>query len=260
MNTPYDELAAALLSPDSSAPAGLLRTWNGSSPTPRLAVYRNNVWSSLVRALGESFPVARALVGEAFFAALAREFVAACPPTSAVLSQYGGELGSFIATFPPAAELPYLAGVARLEWARIQAFHAADAPALGMPMLASHLAKPEALAQALLGLHPSVGVVVSDHPVVSIWAAHQGQLDLADVALNHGECALVFRLDDEPVVHRVSRAMARFVGAIVKGQALGAAVATGATQATMDDTAFDLTLALSMLLQNGLICSWNAVD
>jgi hypothetical protein len=256
MNTPYDEFAAALRSPTAQVPAGLLRTWNDSSPGPRLAVYRNNVGSSLARALGESFPVVKALVGDEFFTALARQFTSACPPASPVLSQYGAAFGDFIDTFPPAAELPYLADVARLEWARIQAFYAADVPALGVAVLASHLAKPEALAQAMLGLHPSVSTVVSAHPVVSIWAAHQGPEDLAQIALECSECALVFRAGDEPIVQTMPYAMAAFVRALLQHQALGDAVAVATTSQPTDPQPFDLTAALTVLIQNQLICSW----
>ena len=49
--------AAALLDSRQGCPAGL-RTWNGSDPAARLAVYRNNVVSSLIDALADTFPVA----------------------------------------------------------------------------------------------------------------------------------------------------------------------------------------------------------
>jgi len=62
------DFAQRLLKPDLPCPSGL-KTWNGSDPAPRFAVYRNNVVVSLVDALAQTFPVTQALVGEAFFRA-----------------------------------------------------------------------------------------------------------------------------------------------------------------------------------------------
>ena len=68
--------AEALLSPESDHPPGL-RTWNGSDPGPRFAVYRNNLVVSLVDALADTYPVVQEMVGVEFFRAMAREFVRA---------------------------------------------------------------------------------------------------------------------------------------------------------------------------------------
>ena len=121
--TAQSDFAAALLDPDVAAPDGLV-AWNGSDPAHRFAVYRNNVTSALSDVLADSFPVTQQLVGEAFFRALAQVFVRAHPPRTRVLAHYGHELPEFVAQFPPAAGLPYLADVARLEWQRLQALHA----------------------------------------------------------------------------------------------------------------------------------------
>ena len=65
--------AAALLYPARPCPPGL-HAWNGSDPAARLAVYRNNVVSSLIDALADTFPVVQQLVGEEFFRAMAGVF------------------------------------------------------------------------------------------------------------------------------------------------------------------------------------------
>lgn len=133
----------------------------------RFAVYRNNVVHGLTQALVRRFPVVERLVGPAFFAAMARVFVAAHPPRTPVLLRYGDAFPGFLAGFPPVAHLPYLADVARLELARGAAYHAADAAPLD----------PEALRTAgprtRLRLHPSLRLLRSDWPVVAIWAANQ---------------------------------------------------------------------------------------
>lgn len=134
----------------------------------RFAVYRNNVAVSLGQALARRFPLIERLVGADFFAALARAYLAADPPRSPVLLEWGAGFPRFLAGFPPLADWPYMADVARIEYARGRAFHAADA----LPVDPARLpgADPDTLR---LSLHPSVAVLRLDHPAVAIWAENQ---------------------------------------------------------------------------------------
>ena len=160
-------LTAALLDPGLPCPPGLL-AWNGSDPTPRLAVYRNNVIGSLVDALADTFPVVQELVGVEFFRAMAAVFVRQSPPRTRLLVQYGQGLPGFIEAFEPARSLPYLADMARLEFARVQAYHAADAPAATSEAVAQALASGERMGELRLSCHPSVAVIRSPCAVVSL--------------------------------------------------------------------------------------------
>jgi hypothetical protein len=239
--------ARALLQPDAPCPAGL-KTWNGSDPAKRFAVYRNNVVVSLVDALADSFPVVQALVGEEFFRALAAEFARANPPRSPVLAWYGDGFADFVENFPPAAGLPYLADVARLEWLRVEAWHAADAKPLPLAEMAARLADEAALPALRLALHPSLRLLRSAHPVVSLWAAHQaedvsaalGATDFADA-----EAALVVRDGLDVDILRIEPGAAEFVECLLRGAALGEAAQTAAP--------FDLPATLGLLLRSGTI-------
>ena len=246
-----EDLAAALLDPCRPVPAGLV-AWNGSDPTVRLDVYRNNVILSLREALAEGFPVTRALLGEDCFAAMAHAFIVAQPPRGPVLAEYGDGFPAFIAAFPPAAALPYLPDLARLERARVRAFHAADRDGLAPERIGARLAAPEALPGARLGLHPSLAVIESRHAVVSLWAAHQGQGRVAESDLRRAECALVLRAGDEVLVLPVSAAGAAFVGALAVGATLAEASAAGASRAP----SFDPAEGLTPLIQQGAIVAW----
>ncbi len=106
--------AAALLAPETPALAGL-RTWNGSDPAGRLAVHRNNLVVGLVDVPASGFPVLQVQVGGVFFRAMAAPFVRQHPPSSPVPAWCSGALPGFIADFSPAAAVPCLADVARLE-------------------------------------------------------------------------------------------------------------------------------------------------
>ena len=97
-----------------------LHNGKGRPAADRFAVYRNNVAHSLTEALGTTFAATKTALGDAPFRALALAHVREEPPTSPVLFTYG-------ATFPDRLADPALRDLARLEHARVQAFHAADA-------------------------------------------------------------------------------------------------------------------------------------
>ena len=245
--------AAALLDPERPCPPGL-STWNGSNPARRFAVYRNNVLVSLIDALADSFPVTQQLVGEEFFRAMARIYAGAHPPTSAIMATYGTDFPDFVAAFPPAAGLPYLADVARLEMLRVAAYHAADMAPLSAARIGEMLADEVALPGCRVSLHPSLGILRSPHAVVSLWAAHQGLGELASVVPERAEAALVLRVGLEVEISEISPATAVFLGALQAGQALGAALeATAAV-----DGVFDLISILARLIQNGAITALDA--
>ncbi|OIP21885.1 MAG: DUF2063 domain-containing protein [Comamonadaceae bacterium CG2_30_60_41] len=240
--------AVPLLAPDLPCPSGL-KTWNNSDPATRYAVYRNNVVVSLIDALADTYPVVQQLVGEEFFRAMAKVFALANPPRSAVMAYYGQGLADFVASFPPAASVPYLADVARLEMAQVLAYHAADVLPLPNQALQSALTDPHQLEHLRLGLHPSVQVIASPFAVVSLWAAHQGTTSLSTVDPDVAQTALVFRhaLDVNTLELRPGAGV--FIGALQAGQTLMAA----ASQASEQATNFDLSGALALLLHWQLI-------
>lgn len=244
--------AGALLDPGQPPPAGLV-TWNGSDPAIRFAVYRNNVAASLVEALADTFPVTRELVGAPFFDAMARCFVAAQPPRSPVLTEYGGGFPGFVASFGPAKALVYLPDLARLELARVRAYHAADAAAVEPTVLAAHLADHHHLPDTRLTLQPSLTVLRSDHAIVSLWTVHQGVGRIEDVNPSQPECALVLRVGDDVLVLSVTRGTAAFVASLRAGGSLGRA----AGAAVAREPAFDLANALALLIRHGGITAWH---
>ena len=217
----------------------------------RFAVYRNNVAHSLIAALRQRFPAVERLVGAEFFGAMARVFVEAHPPETPMLMAYGAALPGFLEGFPPVARLPYLADVARLELARGRAYHAADDPPVALDSLAAAAqADPEGLR---LRLHPSVSLVASRWPVVSIWRANQPGAAAGRLTAEGAEYALVGRRGlDEVFVRALDAGEYRFLQALMAGHGLGAAAAAGAGAA---DGAFDPSQPLARLIAEGLIAS-----
>jgi hypothetical protein len=254
MNT-QTAFAHALLNPELPCPSGLI-TWNGSDPEIRFAVYRNNVMVSLIDALADTYPVVQTLVGEEFFRAMARVFAQNNPPRTAVMAYYGRNFAEFVATFPPAASVPYLADVARLEMARVMAYHAADAAVVQTEALLNALADPEQLSSLRLVLHPSVRVIDSTFAILSIWAAHQDEASTLSVDPDIAQCVLVHRSELDVNALELATGTGAFVSALLTGQTLFDA----AQAASGLDSEFDLTNALTMLLRLQLITHINTGD
>ena len=246
--SPQRCFAEALLDPEQACPPGLI-TWNASDPARRFAVYRNNVIVSLVDALADTFAVTQDLVGGAFFRAMARVFAYTNPPTSRLLVFYGETFPEFIERFPPAASLPYLADVARLEFLRVRAYHAADVAPVRSEDIVAVLADEDKLPDLGLALHPSLAVLDSAVAVVSLWAVHQGVGDLATLVPDVPETALVVRDGLDVEVMKIPRATGVFIKAVKRGATLGDAMAL----AQRSDPDFDATLPLALLIQKSAI-------
>ncbi|WP_422033724.1 DNA-binding domain-containing protein [Reyranella sp.] len=237
--------ARAVLQAPLSVPDGIRREVR-SAHERRFGVYRNNVKASLVAALAARFPVVARLVGDEFFTAMALVFIECHPPRSPVLAEYGAAFASFLEGFDPAADLPYLPDIARLEWARHVAFHSADANPADIAWLAE--LPPEALGSVRLGLHPAMAVIASPWPIVSVWTTNAHDATPAAPAADWtGETALVTRPHLEVLLHRLPPGADRLVTELACGGALGAA----AEAAARAHEGFDLVTALSTLFGAG---------
>jgi hypothetical protein len=216
------------------------------SPARRFGVYRNNVVSGLVKALGSRFPVVEKLVGDEFFAAMARVFVTEQPPRSPLLATYGDGFPAFVATFAPAHDLPYLADIARLESARTRAYQAADATPAGADRFAR--LDGDVAGDLRIAMHPSTEIVRSPFPIVTIWAMNSGERQLAPVEDWRGEDALVTRPYLDVQVRTLPPGGAAFLFALADDRSIGEA----AEAALADDPDFELTSNLAGLIGSGL--------
>jgi hypothetical protein len=173
----------------------------------RFNIHRNNVAITLIGALRLVYPAVDKLVGPDFFDGAARAFIAQYPPRSACLDDYGDEFPDFLASFPAAAALAYLADVARLEWAVNIALHAPDAPTL-RPDALTHLAASEHRRVRFVP-HPSVRLLSVRYPADTIWRAvlDGGEAVLGTIAMKidprwllvqrHALGIVVVRLDED---------------------------------------------------------------
>jgi hypothetical protein len=175
---------AAALDGDAAA----LSQFGLSGPTlaAGLAVYRNTIARGTIDALAMSYPTVRRLVGEDWFEAAARAFIALRPPRERALIDYGGDFPDFLEGFAPAADLPYLAGVARIDRLWLEAHAAADAPAW-TPAQAAALA-PADLFALRLRLHPSARIAWFEALAIpSLWRLSRPPAPEAEAAALRAE-------------------------------------------------------------------------
>jgi hypothetical protein len=239
------EAFARALADPAWAPPTQTRGREGRPDARRFAIYRNNIAVSLLAALEARYPVTRRLVGAEFFRAMARAFVTDNKPRAAVILDYGVDFPDFVSKFEPARDLPYLADVARVESAWIEAYHSADADPLTLASLAA--VDPLLLGDVRLAFHPAARLLRSNHPAASIWAGHQGESDVKAPEHWSGEDAIVTRPDAEVRVRILPSNGYSFALALQKGATLGEA------HATIDSTGFDPGSHLIGLIEAGAI-------
>jgi hypothetical protein len=244
MSGGQDGFAAALLDPARPAPDGLTRP-GGAPAGRRFDVYRNNVASSLIAALETAFPALRALLGDAAFRRLATAHARRHPPRGPRLMLYGADMPEFLAGFPPLRHLAYLPDLARLELARRQSYHAADAAPVAAETFAA--LPPARLLAARLTLAPAVRLIRSRWPVGSIWQAATDPG--APRPGSGGENVLVTRPAFDPVTTVLAPGGGTFVAALTRGDTLGQAVA--AAEAALPG--FEPTATLGVLAAGGAI-------
>jgi len=218
-----DAFARALRVPDASPPevAALVAQ-------PAFAVYRNTVMKGCIDALRANYPAVARLVGEEWFNAAAANHVREALPADPTLLRYGSEFASFLARFAPAAGLPYLPGVAKLDRYWTEAHSAATADATD-PADFAGLA-PDTLAQAVLRPHPAARWAwFADGPIYTIWSRNRagGPFD-SDIDWRP-EGALLVRPHDTVEWIALDAAGCAFLDACAAGNTLGEAAQAALT-------------------------------
>ena len=214
----------------------------GPAAARRLGVsaYRANVAALAPRALAAAYPTVAQLMGQTAFAAMARAQWFHQPPLHGDLACWGEHLPEAIAQDPQLASEPYLADIARLDWAVHRARVAADdeLPPEGLLLLGE--ADP---AQLHVRLRAGSAVVTSAHPVVEIWSAHQdGQLpDQPDGAsVDRFAAARIALLEGRAQAAWVTRAGGSRVQVLPMDHA-----SARLTQAMLDGHSLDIALQLA---------------
>jgi hypothetical protein len=196
-----------------------------------LAVHRDTALHGLVQALRLTFPTVEALVGAAFFDQAALAFALEHPPASAWLTGYGAGFAPFLAAYEPAAGLPYLADVARLD----QAIEAAATDALGADGARLDLG------QAVLVLDASLRLIDLDFPAHAIRDAvdsgDEAALAALDVTARRTRLAL-WRLPQGAGLRELGAASFALLDALLQGRDPAPVLDAGADPEVLRDEVF----------------------
>lgn len=214
----FDAFDAAL-----AGNAAALGPWlSRATHQPGLNVYRNTIASGAIDALTATFATIQLMTGEDWFRAAARDFARVHPPSDPALIAYGETFAAWLADFPPAADTPYLAGVAHLDWLWWQSWSAADAPLLDPATLTT--LHPEVLADITLLLHPTLRLAAFDIGIASLWLAHQSpQRGEAHQLTDTPEYILFIRTGQHVQSHLTDAATFAFLAALQSGASVLAA-------------------------------------
>ena len=227
-------LGALLLGPGSLAARDAQAQLEGLvlCPSARgLAAYRANGHALAERALAAAYPVVAAMVGQDCLDALARTLWHGHPSQHGDIARWGGELPALLALEAQLAEFPYLADVARAEWALHRAAGAPDANA-----------DP-----------PSFALLTQQDPGAVTLRLAPGEPTLSEAADRlrdrEAEQALVWRRALRPEVRPCEAGEAALVDTLLHRQglvpALDAALAT--------DPGFDFSAWLAQAVGDGLV-------
>jgi hypothetical protein len=246
--------ATALLDPALPIPDGLVGPDGGPGPK-RFAVYRNNVVVGLIELLKDAFPAVHRIVGADFFRAMARAYVMVEPPRSPILLDYGAGFPDFIRQFEPASVLPYLADVARVERAWTEAYHAPEASPIDSAAFTTISA--DQLPAIRLALHPSLRLIRSPFPALTIWQMNvadgvPAQMDLAA----GGQDVLVIRPLADVEVRSIPEGSLELIQTLADGRSVLAALEA----AVIANPRFDLSANLFDLMHAGALVGYSLMS
>jgi hypothetical protein len=167
-------------------------------------IYKNNVFSQLTKTLKNIYPACYQLVGIDFFNAMAVYYIRENPSVFVDLNEYGETFAEFISAFEAAKPLPYLADVAKLEWAWHLIYSAANSPVFLFEKFVERL--QQAPEDIIFLLPPSSTLLLSTFPVFDIWETNRKNSN-KEIVLhpNHVYYYFVWRKDFEPRIDCLTR-------------------------------------------------------
>lgn len=244
-----DGFSRALLAPADAPPAFDL------AAQPGFAVYRNTVLKGWCDALQANYPAVARLVGDRWFRAAAVEYSRSHPPRDPSLLDFGEGFAAFLARFEPAAQLCYLADVARIDRLWTESHGACDAPCLEPAMIAG--LSPERLAERVLRPHPAARWAwFGEQPIYTIWKRNREATEAAAPLDWHGEGVLLTRPAGIVRWTRLDAGGCAFLDACAAGRRL----AEAAARAIGAHEAVDLGQLMAQLLESGAFDGGNGPE
>jgi hypothetical protein len=198
--------------------------------------------ASPIELLFARFPVTRRLVGDESFRAMTHRFIVSEPPSSTTLLHYGETFPRFLKRLGDTASIEYVADIAELEMAQGKASRAADALPVGARAFSS--LRTEKHYGRRVVLHPSVFLVASRFPIVTIWKNNQSDGENAVIERWRAESALVARPLLDVEVRCLPLGGHAFISALSEGHTVATAVEAGKAAAPDFDVASNLAILI----------------
>ncbi|SMF44236.1 Putative DNA-binding domain-containing protein [Alteromonadaceae bacterium Bs31] len=215
----------------------------------RLNIYRNNVFHSMTEVLQDTFSSVASVVGDDFFEALATAFIKSSPPSQPAMIHFGENFPNFIENFEHSRQLPYLADLARLEWAEHSAYYKAEAQALPLESFTS-LSNTE-LANAIFTFHPSFHLLRSSYAIFSITEMLRSEEIAETTNYQHSENVLIIRPESVVKRYKLSNALSHFFELLVSRVDLETALDEAQLVAnTLKDESFNPSEAVAFLINS----------
>ncbi|HXH82856.1 MAG TPA: DNA-binding domain-containing protein [Candidatus Tectomicrobia bacterium] len=220
------------------------------TPAERVAIYAGMYRARLVDVLRDDFPRVTAIVGDEAFQRLAARYLARYPSTHPSVRHVGSRFAEFLAT--DGGVHPFLADLARLEWARVEVFDAADADPLRLADLQA--VSPEEWPALRFRLIPACRMLESTWPVHRIWA-QAGESEGGPVDVEPEPTAVrVWREEDGDVSHAAMTAReAEALRLLDRGESFGTLCARLDRDLDPDDAAHEMAGLLMRWLADGLL-------
>jgi hypothetical protein len=210
----------------------------------RFRVYRNAYVVRLAGSIENDFPALARILGRAALLSLVARYLATFPPRSFDIGRAGDRLGSFLEDDALRLSLPFLADLARFEWALAEARTAAAATLLAWADLAS--LGPGRVAELPLRLAPGARLVRSAWPLEDTWRTQSKSGAEIDVPLENGPTSLlVWRAGLDPTFRALDRAEVAIVECAERGESLASRISAAEVSTEA------LVLALRHLTNDG---------
>jgi len=215
----------------------------------RLAIYARMYFWRLVDVLRDDHPRTASVLGEEAFRAAVRRYLERHPSEDPSVARVGHAFADFLARRLPAVAPPWAADLARLEWARREAFDAPDAAPLGLDALRT--LAPEAWPGTRFGVVPALVRVVAGWPVQQAWAAADDvtvELPAARTVLRVWRSG--FSVYHAPMAAREEAAL----GSLLAGEPF-AAVCEAFADLPAGQAAAEAAALLVSWVEDGMVCS-----
>lgn len=158
----------------------------------RLSIYANAYVSRLLETLENDYPVLQTLLGDDPFYELGEVYIRQYPSTYTSLRWFGQHLADFLQEAAPYHKTPWLAEMAKFEWALVDAFNASDQQSINEHDIAQ--VPPDQWPNLSFIFHPSVFSVIYQWNILPIWQAHKAGEPLPKpTRLLNSETCLVWR-------------------------------------------------------------------